>query len=193
MYVGPKLHSSEFTWPLSFDDKVKIYDARVRGWFLDIAESLSGQAGTDFVVLMVITSFFEGHEIYWQGNINSTREFFKQAFVRMVASAGLMDSQKAEEVSEKIYTHVRCGLFHIGMLRAETGLYRGEKGHPADPIQFEELDGKEYILFNAPKLLQSLKRYFDDYIARLRNPTETKLRENFERAWDALHPTSVEE
>lgn len=77
---------------------------------------------------------------------------------------------------------IRCALFHEAMTRTGTVVVKG-----ADhTLQVAEhpVTKKLRIEIDPFQLLQRIQTHFDGYVAKLRNSSETAVRENFEREWD---------
>jgi hypothetical protein len=85
----------------------------------------------DFVILLVIFSFFEGHAMYLTGKIRGSRKLFKDGFEEVLQKAGSMtlsvpQGQRQailDTIAESIYEKARCGLFHDGMIRHPVVMY----------------------------------------------------------------------
>jgi hypothetical protein len=203
-YIGPKLRNTDFSWPLNLEDKITIYERRIRGWFLDVAARLNQlkTPDVDFVILLILMSFFEGHAMYLEGDTNTkphgkSMQFFTKGFVTVVKSdvqfdSSISEEQKAsllESVAKMIYSEARCGLFHDGMIRHGITLYRGEKGQETQALEVHIDKDRISISFNAPKLLKIVDRYVQNYVARLRDPDSANddLRTNFQKTWEQFY------
>ena len=68
--------------PTNIDDKIKIYEREVKGWFLEPARSLLIQDdfNNSFLVLMVCMAYLEGVEQYKTGieSNGRSKEFFEE-------------------------------------------------------------------------------------------------------------------
>ncbi len=164
-------HNAERRWyPLAeFETHVRIYDDRVRGWFLDAAQQLPTEG---FVVLMIVVAYFEGNEQYRQGETskNSSAAFFKSAFKRIFP--GLPN-----DAAGKFYEQARCGLFHDGMIRRSIRI-SNQFG-----AAIEEKDGT--LLLNPNRLLDVVRGDHALYVRDLLDPKNDDLRGKFKRTWES--------
>lgn len=165
-------HNAERRWyPLAeFETHVRIYDDRVRGWFLEAARQLPHDG---FVVLMIVAAYFEGNEQYRQGETSEkkSRSFFGEAFDRIfpaLASSG---------AAKTFYEEARCGLFHDGMTRGSIRI----SNHFASPI--EANDGKLFL--NPNKLLDVVIGDHALYVRDLLDPANDDLRTKFKKIWES--------
>jgi hypothetical protein len=202
VWVSPRYRDTSFPLPLSLEHKIAIYEDAVLGWFLDIAKSLTKQTAADFVILMVILSFFEGHAIYLRGRVPNPREsgeFFKYGF-KAVLGSGLVkfdpphetkeeEDKRLHDAAEWVYKRARNGMFHDGMVRRGIELFRGDTTRKAPPFElsYDAYDNPARVRFNTPGMLDIVTIYFQEYIAKLRDPANKDLRERFETIWDELH------
>ena len=168
--------------PTNIDDKIKIYEREVKGWFLEPARSLLILDGfkNSFLVLMVCMAYLEGVEQYKTGMESNGRsnEFFINSVKRMYPS------KFCDVELRKLYSKSRCGLFHNGMVKGGV-IFRNSYD---DVIKFEQ--NGEVIKINPQKLLQDVERDFDRYIKELKNidnsRRDEKARKNFDRMFSVL-------
>lgn len=192
MWISPKHRTDEFEFPLNIDDLITIHEDRVQGWFLNIAQALIPNHANDFVILMIVAAFFEGHTIFLNGadSKDQSGKFFKQGFKAVMQNQWIDSEAELDAVAHMLWSQVRNGLFHTGMIYSQAALYRGtdKEQHPPVKVYREELmpglKGPDYLVLNAPKLLEIVQAYFSNYIAKLRDPSEVELRNNFQKGWE---------
>lgn len=164
---------------LTIDDvstKIKIYDDRVRGWFLKIGEKLKMDNEAGFVILSIAIAYIEGNQQFRVGKLskNNSKKFFVKGVRRIFDK---------EDVPENIlvdyYSQVRCGLFHDGMTKSNVVI----SGEFTEPLRYT--DGQ--IRINPHKFLDKVKDDFQSYIRELGN--NEALRNNFIKRFD-LETTS---
>ena len=130
-----------------------------------------------------------------------TGDYFKAGFIEFVNTLDakfdpmLGESEDVKtRLAELLYTNARNGLFHDVMTRKHIALFR--EGDAA--LWFQRFqnptDNSEYerVLINVEILMKALVIYFQDYMAKIRNPENEELRTNFESAWDELHKSTNE-
>lgn len=199
MWLTPDHQDTDFNWPLSLDDKVTLFLARTRGWQLDIAQRcIAGMSDDEgrviaapiphsaFAVLHILFSYFEMIAKFHQGFVpeypwdRRSEAYFKEGVLLVCPSlrkqpVGLMD-----EVLYLLYQEARCGLYHSGMTAGRIVVAQGMDA----AMTYTSDDGRLWI---DPRLLVlEMQDHLSDYEARLRDPSKTVLRENFEKRFDFL-------
>jgi hypothetical protein len=155
----------------NIEDKIKIFESQVNGWFLEKASDLLGEEDNGFVIIMIATSYIEEIEQYRRGKSsnNQSGAFFKEGVKRIFGIDS--DSQL-----NNLHKELRCELFHNGM----TGPYiRIDSRYPKD-IDF--LDNN-IIKINQRQFLEKVKEDFGQYLADLKNESRTQLRNNFSKMY----------
>lgn len=166
---GERLNPNE-----NFAHKIRIFERQVNGWFLEIASSLLDKEENGFGVLMIATAYIEGVEQCRQGNFSNGRSknFFRSGIKRIFDLEGFSDSQL-----NNFYSELRCGLFHNGM----TGPNVRVDSRYDNPIEFLN---NNLIKVNQRLFLDEIKNDFAQYLAKLRDETETTLRRNFDKIYN---------
>lgn len=177
--------------PKNTDDKIKIYEKEVRGWFLDKAEAMLQKNPTQygFVALMVCISYFEGVEQYKTGvsSYQKSDIFFTNSFKRIYG-----DKFKEEEI-KFLYSSARCGLFHNGMIKGKIVL----RCDLPDSIRIKKISnlqkkrkgakGSGFACYiNPQKVLDDIKDDFCAFLDELRDENNRVLRENFDRLFEVV-------
>ena len=182
-YVSPHYLNDQFggrySQDLSFEEKVAIFADSVRGWHLDIAE-LTGRVSqhSGFAVLSIVVSYFEMIAKNRDGRVRrgQSERYFKEGLGWVFPSLSANDA-----VLHKFYESIRCGLYH------EAGTGSGIE-LTADPkiVMQGSIDGTA-ITVNPFNLVQPLQDHFSRYVLELLNPSNTQLRDNFEKRFDHAH------
>lgn len=170
----------------NFDTKVNTYEESVRGFFLDVAKSLVSNEDAHLVVLMIIAAYFEGHAIFLEGEDSGgkSKRFFKIGFKAVIQPYWDGTEQALDNAADIIYKQIRCGLFHTGMPHQSVGLHRGPKRWvPFQIFQPENFAGQAFPMIYVPTFLELVEEHFNNYLAKLRDPQNQELRENFEKAF----------
>jgi hypothetical protein len=132
-----------------------------------------------FGALFILVNYFEMIAHYHAGTAagKAPREWFYEG-VRLVFPDDLNKQNRADADSllDKLYVKVRCGLYHVGRTRSGIGLW-GKR----EPITYFR-SGQLFI--NPHALAGALKYHFHEYVERLKNPSETELRNAFESRFD---------
>lgn len=156
--------------PNDCNDKIKIYERQVSGWFLDPAEILVKDEINGFLVLMICLSYLEGVEEYRTGisSYNKSKVYFRNAFQRIYNN--IFDDKDLDS----LYTEARCGLFHNGMIKGKTIVSYDY----ADSLNFVD---ENTIKINPKMLLDDIKRDFANFIELLK--TNQLACENFNKRY----------
>lgn len=166
---GEQLHPED-----NIEDKIRIFERQVNGWFLDQASTLLGEENNGFIILMIATAYIEGVEQYRQGQPSngSSRAFFEEGVKRIFQ----LDSSDYERLDD-FYSELRCGLFHNGM----TGPYiRIHSKINDNPIDFSD---RKIIKINQKLFLEKVKEDFEKYLTDLNDTTKKELRDNFDKMY----------
>jgi len=150
--------------PRNINDKIKIYERQVLGWFIEPAEILVNDDKNGFIVLMICLSYLEGVEIYKYGTKSKgkSKSFFVSALNRIYPKNFI------EEELGDLYIEARCGLFHNGMIKGKTVISYDYD----DAINFVD---SNTIKINPKLLLKDIKKDFLDFIAYLKLNNEAQM------------------
>jgi len=179
------------------EDKIDVFEDQMNGWLLAHAHSLASPAyptsqHTGFAILTLVGSYFETIASYLQGASSEyqSAKFFAYGFRAVfpefetqVVAKGLPDvDAELKRVADAYYKEIRCGLFHEAMTRTGTVVVKGAEY----TLQVAEhpITKKLRLEIDPFHLLNRVQAHFNKYVAALRDPSETAIRENFEREWD---------
>lgn len=188
--ISPKYDTSKLSDP-TLEDCIDVYEDQIKGWYLDYAKQMHRDEHAGFAALQIAFSYFEGHAIFYKGEDSrgQSKLFFRDAFLsvfpELPAYEG-MNPTLLDSTISAMYEDGRCGFFHTGITRKRFMLRDGEPiiRIGADPAtQTKALQ----IFLDRRRFVDRVCKHFEKHIARLRNPTETKLRKNFEKALRLLH------
>ena len=153
--------------------KIKIYEDRVSGWFLEIAEKLKSDNEAGFVILSMAIAYIEGNQQFREGKMseNNSKKFFIKGVRR------IFDKENVpEDILKDYYKQIRCGLFHDGMTRGNVVI----SGEFPDPLRYTN----GIIKINPHKFLGKIKEDFQRYVSDLEQGYDKKLIENFVKRFD---------
>ena len=176
--LSPKHFADQFPQGWEFDDKVDVFEARIQGWHLDIVWSLVKRDlnVNQLAVIHLLFSYFEMIGKYTKGYLgtNRSRNYFKIGLQNVFPDIGTNEIQ----FMNSIYSNLRCGLYHIGRPAANVII------NDDVPAALGYNEDHDLIKISPTKLLNDIQTNFDNYITGLRNPSNPKLRENFEARFD---------
>lgn len=181
--LTPWTNSDDLPSPLTSPFKIRLYDERVRGFQLKVAQQmLSGDPGTGtplipwagFASLSVVFSYFESYEQHRSGRSTTKggsgkafRAGLREVFPHLV---GLADKHLAA-----LWEKLRCGLYHCGNCK------RGVVIGPEQPaLEYNAGDDTWYV--NPEKVVTAIGEHHTRYVATL-VPSSPAL-VNFETVFD---------
>jgi len=186
-WITPYSRSLDFGRHWTLDDKVRIYEERTLGWQLGVADTcinsgIAAMRQAGWAALMIVFSYFEevGKMEAGFAAIGESRHHFDQGVIAVFPQ--LADAPDAERRAALtiLYSSARCGFYHTGM--AQRGVFIS--GVYPRALQYSP-DSRQ-VFINPHLLTQQLVQHCRDYIERLREPINLRLRENFEARFDYL-------
>ena len=189
-WVAPGIEKSSLVFPLSLDDKIRIFENRILGWQLNVAEQLYyGAIATDgsrtdhgikdngFAVLYILLSYFEVIPRYEAGDLGDDYSgvWFKRGVKAVFPNLPAGDET---DILTKMWKGTRNGLYHSSMTSKKVFVDGG-----AVSIDYDA--AKKRLVINPGVVAREVIKHFKDYILRLKNPLHTSLRNKFETKFDA--------
>ncbi len=191
MQIAPGIEASKWQTlvldePNSPDWKkaIAILEARIHGRFIEPVDHLINVEETKpatgrsfgFAVLAIDCLLVETLGAFIDG-LEDTEGQSRPTFCKFLTTRPLFSSDFTTNLAEQFYKEFRCGLLH----QAEVG--GASKVWSIGPL-IQINAGK--IIVNRNKFHERLKAEFHNYLAELRNPTNTTLRQNFRRKMDFI-------
>jgi hypothetical protein len=178
----------------SLQDKIDVFEDQIQGWILDYAKQLSSEQHAGIAILSLVVPYIEAFACYRLGEEparGKSVEWFRcglvEIFPRLQSGVSERFGENTEAVVRKItgtvYHELRCGLFHIGMIRGMVVV----EPHPFSELEFAIDSGSEEVLcitIDPFRFLVRILDHFREYVAELRDPANTETRKNFEKFWD---------
>lgn len=160
--------------PNDLNDKIKVYERQVKGWFLENARNLLDKEHNNFISFMIAISYIEGVEQYKNGISSHSQSsiFFIKSFKK------IFGGHYSDSDIRKFYKDARCSLFHVGMTSKSIILIKGR----GISIEFINND----IIVDPKLFLSRIEEDFENYILKLKNPSNTELRENFNSSFSVI-------
>lgn len=181
-FTGDKLSSD------SLSDCIDVYEGRVSGWLLRPARALLEVPHSEFAVLHLLLSYFEGWAQYRFGESSKhqSKEFFRRGFLdvfhRIAWPHGEGDRDK---IVDLLYDEARCGAFHDGMTRR--GVFVKKTGNAIMVTGNKKTGELGAIIIDVEIFLADVESQFRRYITALRDPQNEDLQTHFSRAWERIH------
>jgi hypothetical protein len=192
IYVSPKYTLEDLTSRKV--DQITVFEDKVIGWTLNHADVLASLTNPNarhagFAILMLCTAYFESIEAFLQGTSskNQSGAFFRKGFLRVFPNLGVgrtppLSPNDRDTLVNAIYDEIRNGLYHQMNVKSRVAIT--QSGKTIDFI----LDAKNNptaIVLDPWEILKEIKRDFAAVIAKLRDTSQTKLRNDFTKYFDA--------
>jgi hypothetical protein len=184
--VSPSHLASELQGA-SLEKRVEVFEAQVRGWCLDHARFLASAANPNaqhagFAILTLCVVYLEAIACFLAGRTSRREEpdFLKQGLIEVFANNAT--GEEIDAFVTAFYTNVRCGLYHQGIIRGNVQIARSAAWAMAVG---RDSAGSVRIVIDPWHFLSGVERHFAAYLAKLRDPSQTVLRDNFARWFDA--------
>jgi len=178
----------------SIDERIAILEDRLRGYFTTPSRLLDNiYENSMLMILLAIFSCVELLESLYIGESskNKSREFFKSGFRRIYQpkpSVPIPPEKYEADLDaslDELYIQARCGLMHTASPRSKVVIDKRVDVPVA--ISFNSTkDEVEQIILNPSKALLTLDVYLSEYCSKLRNPSNSDLRDRFNKAWQDL-------
>jgi hypothetical protein len=194
MWISWKHKDTDFTHPLTFDQKVDLFYEQTLGWQLHIADLVTNGGTTfpregvsypvvaidhsGFAVLHICLSYFELVGSIVLPNKLSDTETFK-AGARRAFPRVFTDSSDSENALNRLHKGARCGLYHTGRTRQGVGL-----GGPTDGSSIGYDSRSDQVVVDPKLLPKALKAHLDKFRLELLDSANDDLRRQFERRFD---------
>lgn len=191
MWISWKHQDTDFSGPLTFEEKVEVFYQQTLGWQLHIA-GLVANGGTTlgenkpvspirhsgFAVLHICLSYFELIGSLVSSKPRSSMRF--KAGVQRVLPGLVNDSADSAALLRRLHEGARCGLYHEGRTRPGVGLGRPPDG---SPIAYDPQS--RTVVISPERLPRVLKAHLEQFRSELLDPANSRLRDVFERRFDA--------
>jgi hypothetical protein len=194
--TSPRFLNSKLTAG-RFEDKLDVFEDRMRGWFLRHAQALCSaqyedHANAGVAALTILASYFEAIECYYSGEDSNHRsaEFFRRGFLKVFPDLPAVLSAQghpspdtlSDEVAADVYVQLRCGLLHEALPRHR--LLLREDTAPMGFMIHKTTGDVGSIVIDPRRFVEAVSNHLAHYVGLLRDPAQQTLRQNFERFFD---------
>jgi hypothetical protein len=169
------------------DDRIRVYEDQIRGWFLEPAKALLPVPNSAFALLHILMGYFEHHAIYLKGasSADQSPAFFRAGFLSVFPRAqseppGVDPKAVSKWLADVMYSDARCGLFHEWMVRGRIAV--------TDKLELIRAFGRPGhitgVVINVDKFFAMIETHFTRYVDDLKNPNNAALRAAFNAGWE---------
>jgi hypothetical protein len=180
--ISRKYTDDDFDGSPSLDEKIIIFEDRVLGWQLDIAEEVRKRIErkqnhgrpiqhAGFALISILFSYFEMIAQYQEGRESDKSQKFFGIGLESVFPGEFSDAEK-----KLVYQRIRCGMYHSGLTKKGALI----DGRYPNAIQVQA----DLVKVNPHKLSPKLRAHFLRYIDLLKRPESTTERTNFQKMFD---------
>lgn len=178
----------------SIDDRVAVFEDRVRGYFTTPSRLLANiYENSIMIVLLAVLSSIELLEVLHRGESSRghSQDFFNSGFRRVFNPQPPPDitdevfETHLQRMLDEVYIQVRCGLMHVGTTRSKV-LISKDLQAPAAIRYNATQDRAESITINPNRSLIALDVFVSEYCRDLRDHGNEELRMKFDQGWLAL-------
>ena len=190
MYISPQYTDDDWR-KLSFSTEdewqkaIDIFKDRVHGRFLEPISRIEEYIYAGFAVLALDCLLIETLQQFRKGVRTSSGQS-ETFFVRFLTETSF-GSYFTKKMAEMFYKQIRCGILHQAEVE-ENSRVLISKDTPL--IKYTD-DGKGLVI-NRRLFHQQLVQEFEDYVARLREPSNQELREGFRKKMNYICRVSGE-
>ena len=189
MKISPSFDSRKLenkALPKDFNDFIDVYDDRIRGWLLCWAHELNKTEHGGFAALQIALAFFEGFAVFYYGEDSDRKSaaFFYRGLRLVFPHLDQISPKQADSISRKLYHLGRCGLFHLGMVRAGFFLRDGDYKYE---VELDANDEVAAIYIDRHKFVGAIATRFEQYVGELRDESNSNRRQRFVVAWKLVH------
>jgi hypothetical protein len=187
--ISPNFDSRKLenkTFENDFNDFTDVYADRIRGWLICWAQELNKPEHAGFAALQLALAFFEGFAVFYYGEDSDGKSqvFFGRGLRLVFSQLDGIPEKQADAISRKLYRLGRCGLFHIGMVRAGVFLRDGDYEFE---VQFDAAGDVAAIFIDRHKFVRAISTRFEQYVRELRDESNSERRQCFVAAWKLVH------
>jgi hypothetical protein len=182
MWISPKYKAQhwqdlEFRSEDDWEKAVRIFDDRIKGRFLTFVDKVARYDFSGFVVLAIDCLLIETLMQFQEGVRETPPRKHQEYFVTCLTGKhfGLSNKQ-----AETFYKHFRNGILHQAEIKGTSKTKRGDY-----PLVSDTTDGNGLII-NRDLFHGCLLLLYDDYKAKLADPSQIELRKKFRIKMDII-------
>lgn len=189
-FVSPLIRRADLPQPLTIEAKIDVFEDRVMGWQLVIADQLyfgpRDKAGTrlepqiahnGFAVLYILLSYFEMISKYEDGNLSEVSGvWFKTGILRVFPE--LVGHADETDTLVAMWKGARNGLYHSAMTKQQVFVSGDARCMDYDAAN-------KRLVVNPGEMVRRTINHFLGYTKKLRDPANAGLRDNFQKKFDA--------
>lgn len=187
-WITPYHSIDDFSHPLTIDDKITIFEEQTLGWVLGIAHvmlngNLAEMRHAGWAAMIVAFTYFEMIAKTKVGFdcMGKSEKYFWNGVCDVFPALIKFTTTEQEDLKGILYGSIRCGFYHAGMSHGRVII----SGDLPDALAYDT--ARRAVSVNPHLLIPIQQEHFSKYIADLKSPENSELRERFERRFDFIN------
>lgn len=157
-----------------------IFEDRIRGRFLKFIDLIKGCEFSGFAVLALDCLLIETLQQFREGKPDTPNRKGQEYFVCFLTKTSFGEFF-TEDTARKFYNQIRCGILHQAEVKGNS-LVRISQNEPLVRLT---KDG-EGVIVNRKSFHEQLVKEFEEYLSRLRDPSNEDERNKFKTKMDYI-------
>jgi hypothetical protein len=206
MYISPRHTRDQFPNPLTLEEKIEVFHARIDGWQLEVADrcingwsengrqciSATDQDGkpapyipdSGWAVMQITLSYFETIAIF-KYCLLMDKTSSSVRFKKGVEDVFPVECHAHKDFPNWLFNEFRTSMYHAWLKNSPISIK-----HTDDTTVFHFRGTQpETVVIDPHNFVKALRRHLENYISELRDPVNVDLRGTFVTAYDATYST----
>lgn len=158
---------------------IDIFKDRIKSRFLDPISKIESDNYSGFAVIALDCLLVETLQQFIEGKDETPQTKGKEYFKKFLTTTHFKEYFD-EETAEMFYYKIRCGILHQAEIKGNSRIRMDTK----ELVKYSE--DKKGLIINRKKFHEELKKVFDNYINKLEDSSNSKLRGNFKKKMDYI-------
>jgi len=154
---------------------INIFEDRIKGRFFEFIDKIKKFEFGGFAVMALDCLLIETLQQFYEGKARTPERESKKYFKNFLTRGVFKDYFK-EKMPDMFYEQVRNGILHQAEIKGNSKIHIRK----CTPLVSFTCD-KKGLIINRMLFHEQLVKEFKEYLSRLKNPKEKKLRDNFKK------------
>jgi len=178
----------DFTQEAGWQRAIEIFEDRIRGRFIDVAEHIEHLPAAGFAIMAIDSLLIETLQQFREG-VDKTPSRQGERYFREFLTQTLFGGYFNEEQANAFYDQIRCGILHSAESKQNSRILTRSSVPLVDRLD----DGS--LVINRRKFHAVLLQVFDAYLVALRknDPPDQELRKKFKKKMSNICKAAIED